>query len=597
MKKIQMILIALGMCFFFLAEINAQNITIENRQKKEHFIAMGHPYKYDTYAMPFAIEKVNDTWFRLTNSGRALCFEGEKLTMRKVKPGWWSAQWRKVPTGSGYFRLQCRMKGGIYHLNIQSGKLECSKLGSMDWWSAQWKFNDYGDKMPDEKSDFYMVIGADPQYPWSDDGVTRTKDEKKKHSEEKNMEYVNSINAHVNAIGKNRIKGFIINGDLTEYGHGWQLKKFKEMYGKVSIPLYLGLGNHDYANNVDDTYENGAANGMVEYMIDHIKERKYKNYDFKESESYEFPEIVRKKTGSLAYSWDMANVHFVQLHNFPTYEKSWSNYVSVGDAARKTVEIKNSLEWLEEDLAKARNAGKAIILNFHDANDGAGKHWQDLVKLGAVADKFSPSGGFEAAAQKNIDDFLDMLATYKVSAIFVGHLHSSVGKIDEMNNVPVIYSGSPTHNRYLTVRFLTDSMYVMQMNSSGGNAKTVAGSLEKFKLNVGKPSTSLPMPSRSGSITFFNKAAYVAKYLLSYMIDGKWVNHHTGNMLAGNKKTYTIPKEATEIWIKGEGKTGLIWEPWRQTFRFKVGDTPTGIDNCYKSTGTTLHQNWNTDCN
>lgn len=33
----------------------------------------------------------------------------------------------------------------------------------------------------------------------------------------------------------------------------------------------------------------------------------------------------------------------------------------------------HSLDWLETDLAAARKAGKAIIVNFHDSQE----HWAD----------------------------------------------------------------------------------------------------------------------------------------------------------------------------------------------------------------------------
>jgi hypothetical protein len=48
-------------------------------------------------------------------------------------------------------------------------------------------------------------------------------------------------------------KGIILNGDLTAYWHEWQVKLLEQYYApsKLSYPPYLGLGNHDYDNNVD----------------------------------------------------------------------------------------------------------------------------------------------------------------------------------------------------------------------------------------------------------------------------------------------------------------------------------------------------------
>ncbi len=161
MKKIELLLITLGMCFLFLSEINAQNIVIENRWKEAHFISMKGPNNFSRSthtALQLKVEKVDNTWFRLTNSGRALCFEGEKLSLREFKPGWWSAQWKKIPTQNGYFRLQCRMKQGIYYLHMQNGVVECSKLGDMGWWSAQWKFKEKEEKKGEVQDNDPTVI-------------------------------------------------------------------------------------------------------------------------------------------------------------------------------------------------------------------------------------------------------------------------------------------------------------------------------------------------------------------------------------------------------------------------------------------------------
>ncbi len=119
-------------------------VSIENRWKPGQFISLNNAKMYATQPTTFKIEQVDGPWFRLldTKSGNYLNFEKEQLNSGNIQPGWWSAQFRKVPTEEGYFRLQCRMKGGIYYLHIEHGKLECSRLGDMGWWSAQWKLKE-----------------------------------------------------------------------------------------------------------------------------------------------------------------------------------------------------------------------------------------------------------------------------------------------------------------------------------------------------------------------------------------------------------------------------------------------------------------------
>ena len=45
--------------------------------------------------------------------------------------------------------------------------------------------------------------------------------------------------------------GIIINGDLTEYFHAGQVETFSAYYEHLGLPIFPGLGNHDYHNNLD----------------------------------------------------------------------------------------------------------------------------------------------------------------------------------------------------------------------------------------------------------------------------------------------------------------------------------------------------------
>lgn len=45
----------------------------------------------------------------------------------------------------------------------------------------------------------------------------------------------------------------IVNGDITEFGRRATRSSFDAVYThKIPFPLLIGLGNHDYANNVND---------------------------------------------------------------------------------------------------------------------------------------------------------------------------------------------------------------------------------------------------------------------------------------------------------------------------------------------------------
>jgi predicted MPP superfamily phosphohydrolase len=69
-------------------------------------------------------------------------------------------------------------------------------------------------------------------------------------------------------------KGIVIVGDLTEFGHGPELEKYKKLYEKSApCTIYPALGNHDYENNVkykDKCDNNGCPTNMVNYLIDSV---------------------------------------------------------------------------------------------------------------------------------------------------------------------------------------------------------------------------------------------------------------------------------------------------------------------------------------
>ncbi len=440
---------------------------------------------------------------------------------------------------------------------------------------------------------FYMTIMADPQYPRGIRNGVESSNEPAL-SEANNRNQVKSVNALAAALGPGKMRGVIINGDLTEFGHTAEYDKFREIYGGLTVgPVYPGLGNHDYKNNVDDCAENNCANRMVIKVAGLIKALNPISFDYRQSiGDYKFPEIVNSYEGSLAYSWDQGNVHFVQLHNYPLYERSWSNYVSSvtadgGPGARRyNVNIKSSMSWLQNDLAQARNAGKVIVLNYHDAD----QHWI----------RFGP----EKKPQAQLDEFSRLLSTYQVSAVFVGHLHEQIGKETipsqpaVYGGVPVFFSGSPIRNNYLLVRFDTDVMEVQHVSSLNGGSERSAGGV--YPLLHPKPQAPLPVPKASGFVIFKNEAGYVSRYTVNFTAGGKAQALSTGNVSLGARVRLELPGDASGVVVTGEGQTGLLdssffgTHAWNTTFRLSYPQAP---NLCFKSYGTTLNQAWNNNCN
>ncbi|ARV57528.1 hypothetical protein BZZ01_01755 [Nostocales cyanobacterium HT-58-2] len=435
---------------------------------------------------------------------------------------------------------------------------------------------------------FSMIIASDTQYPWTaktDNDVEESEDQKKAGSIIANQNHVKSMNSLKQQVGN--IRGTIINGDLTAFGQDWQLDKYKEIWKNLSVPIYPGLGNHDYANNVNDCFANNCAIRMVEYVRDEIKKLNPRSFDYRESNSYKFPEIRTEHIGSLAYSWDMGNVHFVQMHNYPLYERKFEGF-DVGAAKRKIVQIKNSLDWLEKDLAQARNEGKAIILNYHDSDE----HWPD---------------NYEKPTYDQLKSrFGEILNKYNVSAIFVGHYHTTTGKsipdaknekglLNVYGNVPVFYSGAASQNKYLLARFENGQMTVEKVSSANGGVSRDPNDTYSVTLKTGSLATPIAPAPQSGSITFFNQGGYVARYSLSYTSGGRNESISTGNMALGNKKRYDLPADATNIKVRGEANTGIVWSPWREIFNRSIEHPREAV--CYKTYNTTLNAKWNNSCN
>ncbi len=255
-----------------------------------------------------------------------------------------------------------------------------------------------------------MVIISDGQPYWGDDDLNVSLNERS----------ITAINAVTRANGGQwpsctgggaiqQPAAIIINGDLTENFHSDEVESYESWYHRSADYLILpGLGNHDYANNVGSdhcttanpfTWGNGSsecAERAVQYIRDTVtgEDVYYFNRDL----------ITLYDDGtpawdpdSLAYSFDLGPVHFVQLHNYPTY-------------AASEIDISSSIDWLRTDLQQATDRGQNIVLNFHDY----GEHMH----------------------QDN-QQFLDAIAGQNVVALFAGHIHQDYGRmVRDHHNAP-----------------------------------------------------------------------------------------------------------------------------------------------------------------
>lgn len=190
----------------------------------------------------------------------------------------------------------------------------------------------------------------------------------------------------------------VVNGDLTAYFHPsefWRFEGFHHtLVEKRNLQFYPGLGNHDYTLNIKTPPEIGAryfldmwlgqpdpgcnADHALAYMRDGL-------FCGKSIPGLDKDALRSVDAGSLAYSFDRGNFHFVQLHYHTKY-------------TIPHLDLKGSLEWLERDLEIAHNAGLASVLWVH-------------------------AFFFEYRNQ----EFRRLVDLYNVVAIFAGHKHKCVG--------------------------------------------------------------------------------------------------------------------------------------------------------------------------
>ncbi|WP_422443867.1 MULTISPECIES: metallophosphoesterase [unclassified Endozoicomonas] len=301
----------------------------------------------------------------------------------------------------------------------------------------------YARLIPFNHHDFYMAFMSDPQYPWSCQSSKENCDDQDKAWQE-NMNYVQSLNALMDDLGKEQLAGVVINGDLTAFGYDWQFDAYYRLYhNELKMNVYPGLGNHDISNNVDGCFLNNCASRMMLYLRDHVRTLNVRSFDYHSTGTYfEFPSLKKKFSKSFAYSWDIGDIHFVQLNNYPTYTAQWDGW-NFARTRRDYFDIQSAREWLANDLEQASSEGKHIILNYHIS-------------------------GFT-------NEIRDILRRYKISAIFAGHLHSFVGQVDfhtlwdfygPGEHLPVFLGGATVFQKYMLVRFEEDQFEVSIVKSN-----------------------------------------------------------------------------------------------------------------------------------
>jgi hypothetical protein len=181
-------------------------------------------------------------------------------------------------------------------------------------------------------------------------------------------------------------RGVLFMGDITDSSQEADWREFERVYGRngrdglLRYPVYEAIGNHDVIGDSP--------------IVRH----------------------VRHRHGSLIYSWDWADVHFVCLDMYPDTR---------------------SRIWLAKDLAKVGH--RPVIVFFHYAIQG-------------------PYSDFWPEADKQA--LAEALTGQNVLAIFHGHFHHAGHYV--WRGYDVFLPGSPRHSshQFLAVRIDQDQLVV-----------------------------------------------------------------------------------------------------------------------------------------
>lgn len=276
---------------------------------------------------------------------------------------------------------------------------------------------------PADKSgdDFRFVVTADTQYP-------RVGDDNNNQAESRRLILIQaqSVREYRSSNGGEHNVPLFIDGDITEYGHGWQRNfMYQTAFPQYGANFYAGLGNHDYQNNVNDCANNGCARDMVEDAV-YRWVRNYNVTSFDHRVDEDFWNTYRNHYGSLSYSKLFGEFLMIQLQNEPTYEVYFESNV----LPKKKFFINSSLDWLEGQLRWARANGKVVILHMHKP----------------PFSNWSENGSSSRPKQER---FRQLLRDYRnvVVAIFAGHLH--IVSRYQVEGIPVFVSGAPMSQSYV----------------------------------------------------------------------------------------------------------------------------------------------------
>ncbi|CAI2357145.1 unnamed protein product [Caenorhabditis sp. 36 PRJEB53466] len=236
----------------------------------------------------------------------------------------------------------------------------------------------------------------------------------------------------------------IINGDLTDFGHLHQLNEFRQYwYNNFSIPFLLGLGNHDYQNNINDCALNFCAHTMLSWYTEYVKnhslvadiERKTVKFDVQFTGSLAYTERICSASGKRC-------AFVIQLNNAVDYSVSFTSLFVKWN-------LSSPMKYVHKELDLLGSTSLPILLNMHKCEN---MHihkvkmmltrWLAGVKATSESNQKVPRVGvFYAHMHQRHEVHIHCIEGYKVPFVYVGSVPNNRFSVFNFNGTSATITG------------------------------------------------------------------------------------------------------------------------------------------------------------
>jgi hypothetical protein len=98
---------------------------------------------------------------------------------------------------------------------------------------------------------------------------------------------------------------------------------------------------------------------------------------------------------------------------------------------------------------------------------------------------------------------------------------------------------------------------------------------------------------KSGSVSFFNRGKYTARYFLSYTLGGSTQTFDSGNIKIDKQAVFTLPTKASDIRVEGKYFDPIVAQ--KTIFVQNLNSSTANV--CFTTTGTISNPTFNSSCN